>query len=90
MKRRRWDTKTKAMIVLQGLKGKPINDLCIEHQIGQTQYYRWRDQFLANMHQVFDGKDRKEVVLKQENLRLRKVIGDLTVELKKSEEEWPR
>lgn len=90
MKRRRWDAKAKAMIVLQGLKGKPINDLCIEHQIGQTQYYRWRDQFLANMHQVFDDKDRKEVALRRENLRLRKVIGDLTVELKKSEEEWSR
>jgi transposase-like protein len=90
MKRRRWDAKTKAMIVLQGLKGKPIHDLCIEHQIGQTQYYRWRDQFLANMHEVFGDKDRKEEVLRRENLRLRKVIGDLTVELKKSEEEWSR
>ena len=90
MKRRRWDAKTKAMIVLQGLKGKPINDLCIEHQIGQTQYYRWRDQFLANMHQAFDSKDGKEAALTRENLRLRQVIGDLTVELKKSEEEWSR
>jgi len=78
------------MIVLQGLKGKPINDLCIEHQIGQTQYYRWRDQFLANMHHVFDSKDVKEAALTRENLRLRQVIGDLTVELKKSEEEWSR
>ena len=90
MKRRRWDAKAKAMIVLQGLKGKPINDLCIEHQIGQTQYYRWRDQFLANMHHVFDSKDVKEAALTRENLRLRQVIGDLTVELKKSEEEWSR
>ena len=87
MKRRRWDAKAKAMIVLQGLKGKPINDLCIEHQIGQTQYYRWRDQFLANMHHVFDSKDVKEAALTRENLRLRQVIGDLTVELKQSEEE---
>ena len=90
MKRRRWDAKMKAMIVLQGLKGKPINDLCIEHQIGQTQYYRWRDQFLANMHHVFDSKDVQEAALTRENLRLRQVIGDLTVELKKSEEEWSR
>ena len=59
MKRRKWDPKTKAMIVMQGLKGKPVAEICLEHQISQTQYYQWRDQFLANAHQVFD-RQRKE------------------------------
>jgi hypothetical protein len=31
MKRRTWDINTKAMIVIEGLKGKPIVDLCTEH-----------------------------------------------------------
>jgi len=79
VKRRRWDAKTKVLIILQGLKGKPVTEVCIEHQISQTQYYRWRDQFLANMHQAFDNTNRKEAALARENLRLRKVIGDLTV-----------
>jgi transposase-like protein len=39
VKRRKWEPKTKAMIVLQGLKGKPIVNMCNEHQISQTQYY---------------------------------------------------
>ena len=89
MKRRKWDPKTKAMIVMQGLKGKPVAEICIEHQISQAQYYQWRDQFLANMHQVFSSDDRREKSLTRENARLKRIIGDLTVELKKTEE-WLR
>jgi hypothetical protein len=59
MKRRKWDAKTKAMIVVQGLKGKPLAEICLEHQISQTQYYQWRDHFLANVHQVFDVMKRR-------------------------------
>jgi len=36
------------MIVLEGLKGKPVAEVCTEHQISQAQYYQWRDQFLAH------------------------------------------
>jgi transposase-like protein len=38
MPRRKWDAQTKANIVLQGIKGRPIADICIEHQISQAQY----------------------------------------------------
>ena len=38
MHRRTWDAKTKAMIVLEGLKGKPVVELCTEHEISQAQY----------------------------------------------------
>ena len=86
MKRRIWDPKKKAMIVIEGLKGKPVADICIEHQISQAQYYQWRDQFLSNMSQVFTNEGRKEKALVKENVKLKKIIGDLTVELKKTEE----
>jgi len=86
MKRRKWDPKTKTMIVLQGLKGKPVAEICLEHQISQAQYYQWRDQFLANAHQVFADNEKKGERLTRENAHLRKIIGDLTVELKKTEE----
>jgi transposase-like protein len=86
MKRRKWDPKTKAMIVVEGLKGKQISEICIERQISQAQYYQWRDQFLSNMYQVFTGDDRREKFLTQENARLKRIIGDLTVELKKVNE----
>ena len=83
MKRRKWEPKTKAMIVVEGLKGKQVADICIEHQISQAQYYQWRDQFLSNMYQVFTSDDRREKFLNQENARLKRIIGDLTVDLKK-------
>ena len=89
MQRRKWDPNTKALIVLEGLKGKPVADLCLEHQISQTQYYQWRDQFLANAARAFVDVDKKELLLNRENARLRKIIGDLTVELKKTEEWLP-
>jgi len=85
MERRKWDPKTKSMIVLQGLKGRSISELCAEHQISKAQYYQWRDQFLANMHQVFVQDERREKALTKENARLKKIIGDLTIELKKTE-----
>jgi transposase-like protein len=89
MKRRRWDPKVKALVVLEGLKGKPVAEICIEHQISQAQYYQWRDQFLSRMEQVFSSDDRKKKALTRENNRLKKIIGELTLEVKKTEE-WLR
>jgi transposase-like protein len=88
MQRRKWDAKTKALIVLEGLKGKPVAELCTEHQISQSQYYQWRDQFLAHAAQAFEVHQhtRKEAHLEQENARLKQLVGELTFELKKSDE----
>jgi transposase-like protein len=38
MRRRQWDAKTKARIVLQGLQGKPVAEICDEHQIRPSLY----------------------------------------------------
>ena len=86
MPKRKWDPKTKATIVLQGLKGRPVADICIEHQISQAQYYQWREQFLKVMPQAFAQPDKREKALEQENDRLKKIIGDMTLELKKLNE----
>lgn len=86
MKRREWDPKKKAMIVLQGLRGKPVADLCNEHQISQAQYYQWRDQFLANADRIFDNDpEKRQFRLERENARLKHTIGELHMELKKTE-----
>lgn len=83
MPRRKWDPQTKATVVLQGLKGGPVADICTEHQISQAQYYQWREQFLKKMPQLFLNTERREQSLVRENGRLKKIIGELTVELKK-------
>jgi transposase-like protein len=88
MHRRKWDAKTKAMIVLEGLKGKPVAELCNEHQLSQAQYYQWRDQFLAHAAKAFEvhEQSQREARLTQENARLKTLVGELTLELKKSDE----
>lgn len=90
MQRRKWDSKSKVRIVIQGLQGSPVGEICNEHQISQTQYYKWRDQFLTNAGKVFDAprQNLKEQGLKKENERLKSLIGELTLEIKKSEEEF--
>lgn len=60
MPRRRWDPQTKATIVLQGLKGMPVADICTEHQISQAQYYQWREQFMRKMPRLFSNTERRE------------------------------
>ena len=88
MQKRKWDAKTKAMIVLEGLKGKPVAEVCTDHQISQSQYYQWRDQFLAHAPNAFEvhQRTRKEARLEHENTRLKKLVGELLLELKKSDE----
>jgi transposase-like protein len=76
------------LIVLEGLKGKPVAAIYNEHQISQSQYYQWRDQFLANAANAFESHQhtRKETRLEHENARLKRLVGELTLELKKSDE----
>ena len=85
MKHRKWDPKLKAQIVLEGLKGVAVSELCNRHQISQTQYYQWRDQFLKNLEKPFEVKStsEREERLKAENRRLKSMVGELTMELKK-------
>lgn len=54
MKKRTWTPEQKAQIVLQGLRGRQIAEICNEFQISQNQYYVWRDQFLQNAPKVFE------------------------------------
>ena len=90
MHRRQWDGKTKAMIVIQGPQGKPVAVICNEHQISQSQYYQWRDQFLAHASHAFAGQQygRQEIRLAQKNAQLKKLVGESTVEREKSDELW--
>lgn len=90
MKRRKWQSQEKLRIVLEGLSGQiEIAKLCSKYQISQTQYYQWRDHLLKFGHQAFETKNitKKEQHLESENQKLKEIIGDLTIELKKSEYE---
>jgi transposase-like protein len=87
MPRRKWDAKINAMIGIEGLKGKPVAALCAEPQISQAQYYQWRDQFLAHAPKAFEvhEQSQREARLARENARLKTLVGELTLVLKKSD-----
>ena len=88
MKRRKWTNDQKTLIILSGLKGQPISEIFAEHGICQSQYYQWRDQFISNASKAFEAPKatRTEERLHRENKRLKGLVGELTLELKKSEE----
>jgi len=88
MKRRKWSSDQKLKIVLRDLSGQiEIGKICNKYQISQTLYYRWREQLLQYGHQAFETKNitKKEQRLEDENKSLKQIIGDLSIELKKSE-----
>ena len=89
MKNRRWTGKQKLQIVLEGFKEKtPVSELCNRFEIGQSQYYKWRDQFLKNGASIFDDKPNKKVDrLESKVKKLTGLVGELTIELKRTEDE---
>jgi len=88
MKRRKWDSKTKTKIVLEGLSGRPVSEICNDYGIHQNQYYGWRDKFLSEAHRAFESKrDGGELNrLRKKNQELEQIIGSLADELKKTED----
>ena len=87
MKTRKWTSQQKLLIILEGLKGKTVAQICSDHSIHQSMYYKWRDDFLNNAHKAFEKTkpDRKISKLKYENIKLKELVGDLSLELKKNE-----
>jgi len=87
MKRRNWDSKIKARIVMEGLQGRSVANICNEYEISQSMYYRWRDTFMENAGQVFETNavNRREERLAAENMKLKQAVGELTLELKKND-----
>lgn len=88
MKYRKWDPKTKVQIVLEGLENKvPLAEICNRYQISQSQYYYWLNELQTKAHEVFEStkRSKKEKRLLDENKNLKRIIAELTIELKKTE-----
>jgi transposase-like protein len=92
MKQRKWSAEEKLAIVLEGIGGKrPLVEICREHQIGQTLYYRWRDKFLEAGQRALAGGAgaNEEKALRVKIEKLEKIIGRQAIAievLKKTEE----
>ncbi|NCD25502.1 MAG: transposase [Deltaproteobacteria bacterium] len=84
--KRKWDARTKARIVLEGLMGGNVNEICRVHDLRPGLYYKWRGYFLDHCHSVFEEQPRpptqSDLVL--ENEKLKRLVGELTLELNKN------
>ena len=94
MKQRKWTAEEKLAIVIEGLKEKrSVADICREHQISQTLYYRWRDRFLEAGKKGLVNGTSEDNIYKAEIERLQKIIGKQAIQieiLKKTEELFGR
>ena len=90
MKARKWTVDEKLAIVREGLKErKSVAEICREHKISQTLYYRWRDKFLEGGKKALGNGGGDESVYKAEIEKLQKIIGKQAIQieiLKKTEE----
>ena len=94
MKSRKWTADEKLAIVMEGLKEKrSVAEICREHKISQTLYYRWRDKFLeAGKRGLVNGAS-DDNGYKAEIEKLQKIIGKQAIQieiLKKTEELFGR
>ena len=85
MHRRPWDAKTNALIVIEGLTGQPVAEIGPEHQISQSPYDQWRDQFWAHAaHALAAQQDTTKGALPaQEHARRKRLVGALRRECNK-------
>jgi transposase-like protein len=94
MPRRNWSVDEKLAIVLEGLKEKrAVAEICQEHQISQSLYYRWRDKFLEAGKKGLTNGSGNDNFGKLEIERLQKIIGKQTIQielLKKTEDLFRR
>lgn len=89
MRRRNWTVEEKQAIVLEGLRGtRSVAEICRQHQISQTLYYRWRDKFLDGGKKALVNGAGNDKAYQAEIERLQRIIGKQTIQieiLKKSE-----
>ena len=82
MKARKWTVDEKLAIVMEGLKErKSVAEICREHKISQTLYYRWRDKFLEGGKKALGNGGGDESVYKAEIEKLQKIIGKQAIQI---------
>ena len=82
MKRRNWAVDEKLAIVVEGLKEKrSVSDICREHRISQTLYYRWRDRFLEAGKKGLVNGCQDDNIYRVEIEKLQKIIGKQAIQI---------
>ena len=79
-----WRAEEKVELILNGMTGKiPVTTLCKLNNVTPSQYYEWREKFLATGKQGLmanGGKTQRESELEKKINILERCIGELTLE----------
>jgi transposase len=72
----------------EGLQGKPVAEICRQHQISQSQHHQGRDLFLAHAANALEAHQhtRTEAGLAPQTARLKTLVRELTLELRTNDE----
>jgi transposase-like protein len=65
--------------VLDGLKGRSVSEVCREYGVGETQYYKWRDEALNILREGLKdkrGKECRDRSWEADRNRMLKIIGE--------------
>jgi transposase len=88
--RKKYSAEEKIRIVLEGLRGEiSIAELCRKEGIHANLYYNWSKDFLEAGKCRLAGDIKREATtrevheLKNENMELKQVVAELTLELRK-------
>ncbi len=77
--KKKWSAEEKLAVVLDGLKGRPVKEICREYGISDNQYYKWREEALNGMKGSLQDKRSKQCRDRSwevERNRLLKLIGE--------------
>lgn len=80
---RKFTAEQKLEIVLAGIKGGNVQEVCRAHEISPNLYYRWRDAVLEGGKQQLAGKNERQTEdeLRKQVARLERTLGKKAYEL---------
>lgn len=84
MRGRRFTPQEKARVVLEGLSGRPVDELCAAYGISRARFLRWRAQLVRNAGAAFAAgrTGPADVRLARENESLRRLVARLMDEFR--------
>ena len=75
-----WSSEEKYSIIMESFQ-KPditIAEICRNHGIAVSMFYKWKEQFLEWGRKGLEGKDPDKALMK-ENEGLKAIIGEMTI-----------
>ena len=75
-----WTGEEKYSIIMESFQNPDITiaDICRNHGIAVSMFYKWKDQFLEGGRKGLEGKDPDKALIKEFE-SLKAIIGEMTI-----------